>query len=102
MLKVESFGCESYRKISNNMNKLLSISKYWAMESGTLLALSATDEKAFAHDINPERSRLIDVADGVAIIPIRGAITAHDTFLSKVFGATTLDSFVRDFQVMLQ
>ena len=101
MLKVESFGCESYRKISNNMNKLLSISKYWAMESSTLLALSATDEKAFAHDINPERSRLIDVADGVAIIPIRGAITAHDTFLSKVFGATTLDSFVRDFQAAI-
>ena len=80
------------------MNKLLSISKYWAMESGTLLALAGA---AFTHDSKLEDSMDITVADSVAIIPIRGAIIAHDTFLSKVFGATTLDSFVSVFQVML-
>ena len=77
------------------MNKLLSISKYWAMESSILLALAGA---AFTHDNKLEGSNDITVNDGVAVIPIRGAITAHETFLSKVFGATTLDSFVRDFQ----
>ena len=68
------------------------------MESGTLLALAGA---AFTHDSKLEGSKDITVNDGVAIIPIRGAITAHETFLSKVFGATTLDSFVRDFQTAL-
>ena len=83
------------------MNKLLSICQYWAMEYNTMWILSG-NESAFSYDADKRmKDANFRVQDGIAIIPIRGAITAHETFLSKVFGATTLDSFVRDFQSAL-
>lgn len=84
------------------MHKLLHIAKHWAMEQHALKSL-ASDKEAFSYRTDPplKETKTATIRDGTAILPVKGPIMAHDNLFSFFFGGTTLDSFVKDFQKVI-